>query len=307
MVSASFAEMNMRRAATLIEFLVAISIVGILVGLFMPALQRAREAARRTQCINQLRQLGLACQMYHDTYRSFPAGCVRPTQMLWSGLLLPFIEQVPLSESLNKSLGWPLENASGNNLLACQTAISLLQCPSADVPRHIAMDLPDRFPATYLACASGRTARETGGDLLLSNQALDGIFFTDSGIRGSAILDGTSHTILIGETLFSASPSGRDAWDREQFIDHWAVGSPSLMMNELSECLGSTAAPINAILDANAYVEDKECGFASRHAGGASCVFADGHVILIGQSIDRHLWSCLGDRADREWVSLPNE
>src|SRR5690348_12267882 len=92
-----------KHAFTIVELLVVISVIGILVGLLLPAVQAAREAARRVQCANNLHQMGLAVQSYHDTYRRLPAGVVFPNRVLWSGQILAQLDQTPLYSSLNFS------------------------------------------------------------------------------------------------------------------------------------------------------------------------------------------------------------
>jgi len=104
-----------RRAFTLVELLVVIAIIGILVALLLPAIQAAREAARRTQCSNNLKQMGVGFHNYHDAHRSFPPSCVKQKDQdgggsaqatLWSGLLLPFMEQGPLWGPGNRDGIW---------------------------------------------------------------------------------------------------------------------------------------------------------------------------------------------------------
>ena len=100
----------MRRLAkagfTLVELLVVIAIVGILVSLLLPAVQAVREAARRLQCSNNFHQMGIALHNYHDIHRTFPSGVVEPSYVMWSGSLLPFLEQSNLYQTLDFSKRW---------------------------------------------------------------------------------------------------------------------------------------------------------------------------------------------------------
>src|SRR5688500_10904954 len=123
--------MTLRRAGdfTLVELLVVIAIIGVLVALLLPAVQAARESARRTQCSNNLKQLGIAMHNYHDTYQKFPFGW-SDRGAGWSTMTLPYIEQKPLFDTLrfNEADNWDSDNTP--NERACGTFIPALRCPS---------------------------------------------------------------------------------------------------------------------------------------------------------------------------------
>lgn len=285
---------------TLIELLVVIAVIGVLVALFLPAIQSARESARRLQCGSYLRQMGLALVHHEEQYKRYPAGCkTSPNlpslhRLLWSGAILPFLEQNTLRLSLDPDSPW--DTPGSPNEKALQFRFPLFQCPSSDAPRSQDIEIPRRYPSTYLACASGLTARESGPGVLLNALEVDGVFYTDSTVRQSDIMDGTSSTILIGESLFLNTTSGPDYNGVNQLIDHWAIGTPGMGPNEMSEALGSTASPINAYRIKSSFIEDIELGYASRHTGGAQVVFADGHILFVSQNIDRDTWSAFGTR-----------
>jgi len=127
--------MSTRRRApngfSLVELLVVIAIIAILVALLLPAVQAAREAARRAQCQSNLHQIGIAMHHYHDAVRCFPSGISTSNRTLWSGHLLPFLEQRALYESVDFNLpSWNL----GANSEACASWLSVLRCPSSDAP-----------------------------------------------------------------------------------------------------------------------------------------------------------------------------
>lgn len=216
--------MKHRKAFTLVELLVVIAIIGILVSLLLPAVQMAREAARRTQCKNHLRQLGVALHLYHDNQRTFPSGYIRSPQgnappssgggikrwdaappgldiessqpgWSWAALMLPFIEQNPLKEALPYHLA--VEDPAVAELRT--TPLSLLVCPS-DVHTGIftVMD-ENNLPLGKAATNSYVTCFGSFGLINTDPDHGSGLFQRNSGHRMADIKDGTSHTIAFGE------------------------------------------------------------------------------------------------------------
>ncbi|MDA1052309.1 MAG: DUF1559 domain-containing protein [Planctomycetota bacterium] len=292
-----------KRGFTLVELLVVIAIIGILVALLLPAVQAAREAGRRMQCGNNLHQLAIAAQNYHDTFRAFPSGFILPNKVLWSGMLLPQLEQNTIYDSLNFSASW----ASGPNAAACATLLSVFRCPSAPVAEHTNVQgIVDRVPCTYLACATGLMPNESGPPPVAGGANMDGIFFLNSRVKLRDILDGTSSTVAIGEALFDTDVRGIDHGGTVHIVDHWYIGSPLIYAAEVSESVGSTAVPVNRIFDQSAFIDEKELCFSSRHPGGAQVSFADGHVAMIAATIDAAVWSALGTRATGEAAQVPS-
>jgi prepilin-type N-terminal cleavage/methylation domain-containing protein/prepilin-type processing-associated H-X9-DG protein len=287
------------RAFTLVELLVVIAIIGILVALLLPAVQAAREAARRTECGNNLHQMGIALHNYHDTYRSLPSAMIWPNRTIWSGLILRQMEQGPLYDTLDFSRPW-VEDGSLNER-ACGTYLAVYRCPSSTAPRHMdAQGIPRRVPCNYLACASGTATREYGPPPLVGRADSDGAFFLNSSVRMADILDGTSSTVAIGEAIFSFDIRGPDLTGINQVVDHWYIGTAEGLENELSEAMGSTAAAINSVLIPDVYIDEKELCFSSRHPGGAQVVFADGHASFIPETVNQAIWRALGTRAGGE-------
>ena len=291
---------------TLVELLVVIAIIATLVGLLLPAVQAAREAARRLQCTGNFHQLGIALHNYHDTHRTFPAGIVEPSFVMWSGSLLPFLEQRNLFETLDFAQKWEIPGTS--NARACTTYLSVYRCPSTDAPAHVSVQgIDDRVPSSYLAVASGTATRESGSAPdHLGLRMRDGLMFLNSSTKLSGVRDGTSNSLAIGECLFRPEVRAADLSGTVQIVDHWYIGSdgfgrsfgsPGLV--EVSEALGSSGVPLNG-LQLDIFIDEKEIGYNSLHTDGCLFAFADGHVQFLSAGIDRQLYSALGTIAAGE-------
>ena len=287
------------RGFTIVELLVVIAIIGVLVALLLPAVQAAREAARRSQCLNNLHQMGVALHSYHDSHRNFPSAYIWPNRALWSGLILSQMEQVPLYDTLEFGEPWDVDDSP--NELACATYLSVYRCPSSANVKHMnKQGITARVPCNYLACASGTGTRESGPPPLVGLSGSDGLFYVNSSTRIADITDGTSSTVAIGEALVRVDVHGPDFSGVEQIVDHWYIGTPSGDANEVSEGMGSTGVAINSVTMPDPFVDEKELCFSSRHPGGVQVLFADGHASFISETIDRDTWSALGTRAGRE-------
>lgn len=290
--------LKVSRGWTLVELLVVIAIIGILVAFLLPAVQSAREAARRVQCQSQLHQLGLALHQYHDSVRRFPAAVSWPQRMFWTARLLPYLEQSSLYDSLDHNLLWN----QGPNQQACGSYLSVFRCPSSTAPKYItAQGILERVPCNYLACASGTATRESGPPPLAGEPYSDGLFFLNSDLSFAHLTDGCSSTVAIGETVFIYRNIGVDLCGVDQFLDHWYIGTLEGMGNEMSESMGSTGVAINSF-QRPVFVDEQELAFSSRHPGGAQVALADGAVIFVSEAIDRRTWSALGTRSGGEVV-----
>ena len=154
-----------RRGMTLVELLVCLAVVGVLVTLLLPAVQSVREAGRRLQCLQNLRQLALALHQYHEFCRSFPYGVNAGWGHSWSAHLLPFVEQAALADTVPWSeAGWwrgPDQNSQALQRLV-RTQISLFRCPSQGSPLTSNINqMDDRYVTNYLGCAGGDAATIT--------------------------------------------------------------------------------------------------------------------------------------------------
>jgi prepilin-type N-terminal cleavage/methylation domain-containing protein len=292
-----------RTGFTLVELLVVIAIIGVLVALLLPAVQAAREAARRSQCSNNLRQIGIGLHNYHDTLGSFPFGWSNRGQA-WSAMILPQIEQKPLYDTLEwaESNNWDANNTP--NERAAGTLIPTYRCPSAAIPQHVNnQGIPQRVPATYRGVASSTADSDDPSTSAVGRHLeqldLEGLFFACSRIRMADITDGTSNTFMIGESRWDTfSQNGNQ-------MDFWYIGSPQADPcncntgaggTEFSEFCGSTGVPYNAraIASTTGYV--KELSFSSFHPSGALFCFGDASVRFVPFTIDAAVYQGLGSR-----------
>jgi prepilin-type N-terminal cleavage/methylation domain-containing protein len=225
---------GLRRAFTLVELLVVIAIIGVLVALLLPAIQAARESARRSQCTNHLKQIGLALLNHHDAKQEFPVGAALQEGSMWSAFILPYLElgtlrdrvKVDFANNWNYAYPGPFYDypVPNNNLEACETVIPVYRCPSMALPEHMADQGTDssfyiqrRVPGSYIGCASG-VADSTflvmyGDERHFWMDQLDGVLsgvyvnkdkiarFGKDPIGLHMITDGSSNTLLVGEAV----------------------------------------------------------------------------------------------------------
>jgi prepilin-type N-terminal cleavage/methylation domain-containing protein len=318
-----------RSAFTLIELLVVIAIIAVLIGLLLPAVQKVREAAARTTCANNLKQLALAVHNYHSDRGSFPPNTYftyDPTGPNWSWLanLLPYVEQDALYRAARVA-GSPPNNIN-QSLPQIATSVKGFLCPSdpdafdapKSYPANFDMLDPVRGPLIYaVTCYKGNIGTNWGGGPPGSslwwgtdpqwcvpdpnnhdpNTTYDGcvygngvIFEASSPIKITDVTDGTSNTIMIGEAV-----SGKDYQNSWCHMDN-AIATTSYPPNAKNPATGKDYPPDQWW---NRYA------FTSNHTGGAQFAMGDASVRFIADSIDLQTFRAMGTRAQGEVVQGP--
>jgi prepilin-type processing-associated H-X9-DG protein len=318
-----------------VELLVVIAIIGVLIAVLLPAIQAARESARRTSCINNLKQIGVAANGFHNNYRAFPVGSEAkewPQQKFnpwtfyrWSSLahLTPFLEETNTRGMLDFSV--PLYKGVSAEVPAVNKAgvkqmVSVFLCPS-DHGQRINQNFG---PSNYAACAGSGSG---GGSPLNA----DGVFFVNSKIRMSQLTDGTSHTAIFSESLLGnpdGSPLQRDLqldykftltapltdaqcantsqWNIQNGRGFaWVSGEMRCALynhyyrpNEPTpDCMGSSFGNITVAFTPYGWRAAR-----SKHGGGVNLLLADGAVRFVEDGVDPPLWRALSTRGSGEVI-----
>ena len=299
-----------RRGFTLIELLVVIAIIAVLIGLLLPAVQRVREAAARTKCANNLKQMGLALQNYHLTYGILPAGAaIDITKDCSSGsgdcrgnsaftLMLPFEEQTALYSQYNLALGW-----AGNYPILGGDVVPLYLCPSNGKW--------DAYPnrRDYFGIAGGKSPVSHGwrGDIYV-----DGVFNINIKLQLTDITDGTSNTLAIGESIHA------EKWGLGPGYGIGTIGGPTgwiwgaactapncpVTNESYNRDMRNTTYPLNTVIANIADDQQNDLPMGSQHIGGAQFVFADGHVSFLQESTPLQVLHDLASRNGGETPAL---
>ena len=266
-----------RQAFTLVELLVVIAIIGVLVALMLPAVQSAREAARRMHCTNNLKQFGIAMHSYHDTFTCFPPGFMAVDHAgdvaggwAWGVFLMPYIEQSSLQGTLSTTEYTLSQVVSDPALLAMlQTELSVFKCPSS--PMEPLREF--QGPGSQMVATSNYTCcrgfyRYSG--LVHLQKPNNGIFYAESSTKLRDVRDGTSNTFAIGERtvlpVHAANPARWPSWCGPGGL---GIGAT------VSSCV---SIRLNHPTNMHA--------FSSHHPGGGNFCLADGSVHFISETIE---------------------
>lgn len=316
-----------RPAFTLVELLVVIAIIGILIALLLPAVQAAREAGRRIQCGNHLKQIGLALHNYHLTWEAFPAGNVNRTAGFcpgqaepvasfsthfgnWLIAILPYVEQEPLFDRYDQRY----RNEHSANQFVRENLVPTYVCPSD------ALSSEPLVPATGPAAKAGARYRP-GSYRAVSGRSDDGYNYLDSemmfeyqaksrgaihmvGVWGfqnesfSSIIDGTSNTLMVGESTTRTRPGYRTFWAYPfaYYALSGVTNQPRTLLGDFDRCVEVGGAG-----------DDSPCkrAWGGTHPGGVNFALCDGSVRFFANTVDLVLLGNMATIAGNETSAAP--
>ncbi len=291
-----------RGAFTLIELLVVIAIIAILVALLLPAVQQAREAARRASCKNNLMQFGIAIINYEHQWETFPIGTANATGPIinerkgyhvgWMVRILPHMDD---SNAYNKFDFTKGAYDPANKEIA-EYLPGWRHCPSAPIQSYF--DVSDEETGESIEVARTSYAGVHHSKEAPINSDNNGIFVLNQAISAHDVTDGLSHTLMVGEKIYGGHELGWVSGSRATLCN---TGSPP---NQIIYDIREEAGPVGANMLSEWEPEDPEAtvGFVGFHTGGVQFVLGDGSVRFISENVNPKTFSNLGNRHDGELI-----
>lgn len=311
-----------RSGFTLVELLVVIAIIGILIALLLPAVQAAREAARRSQCTNNLKQLALAIHNYHDVHKVFPPGFLATDGARddingfgWGTFLLAFTEQKPLLDELDtthRSLSVVLDD----DLDLTRTIIETHLCPSDKVPKNTVNTHGDQDMTSNGSQKDVGYSSYVGMKGWINEDTLNmpknnaqregiGVFYQNSDVRFSDISDGTSNVLALGErrTGGTGYPGMGSVWIGSLYPDGDA--NKAVFRNLARTNTPSGGSADHALDSPPGSGGNRKRACRSWHPGGANFALSDGSIHFLSSTIDMETYARLAARQDGVPVQVP--
>ncbi|MEW4568699.1 DUF1559 domain-containing protein [Tautonia sp. JC769] len=303
-----------RDAFTLIELLVVIAIIGVLIALLLPAVQSAREAARRAQCVNNMKQIGIALHNYHDALGSFPMGTIinapgwpnlPSLRTPWSFHILRFLEEGNLGNALNFEVGIAGPNWEGSNanMSLIATRVSTYNCPSDTQEVFLA----DWRPKYNYGPNWGNTNL---GQLNVGDPTTDGIRylrapFTVNRVAGMRdFRDGTSNTILVSELIQASELRDmRSEWWNDTDCNFMTRTPPNTTIPDFMPAWCESRPGNNEPCVVGGGWNDLYMASRSRHPGGVNTLYGDGSVRFTKNTVALPIWRALGSMSGGEVIS----
>jgi len=289
-----------RRAFTLIELLVVIAIIGVLVALLLPAVQQTREAARKTQCRDHLKQMGLALHNYHDAHSTFPPGYLYRRDSAtganaagfgWAAMCLPFLDQTALYNQFN----WNVPLYDAGNITPRERHLAIFLCPSDTLSERTFVEMgptPERYAmASY--CASFGPP-----DLDAVQEQRDGVFSRNSRTRMRDVTDGTSQTLMGGER--ENGPFRRAGVHGVHFSYETAWAGSIRQFDDPTDDHGHMTLFQTGHVPNSLDSDDRDV--CAPHVGYANFLLADGSCRAISESVNFGIYQALSTRSGAEII-----